>query len=88
MTEKLSSKGREHMLKGLSIRPEKCVRCYLCQLECSFLKEGSFNPEEAFIKVNWRWPSDEIDITFTNDCDGCGVCVKACIYQCLSLKEG
>ena len=87
MSREVKRENQGQTLKGIRIHLENCVRCYLCQLECSFLKKGSFNPEEAFIKVDWRWPSDEVRITFTEDCDGCGICARACIYECLSIKE-
>lgn len=69
------------------VHPENCVRCYRCELECSFSKTRVFNPEEAFIKIDWDWLNDEPRISFTDDCDGCGLCAKSCIYGALTLKD-
>ncbi|MFC1914517.1 4Fe-4S dicluster domain-containing protein [Chloroflexota bacterium] len=73
--------------RDIVVHPDSCVRCYRCQLECSFLRTRMFNPEEAFIKIDWNWVNDKPSISFTDDCDNCGVCVRACIYECLTLRE-
>ena len=74
--------------KKILVHTENCVRCYRCQLECSFLKTGIFNPEEAFIKVDWDWINDDAKIIFTDDCDNCGICADACIYEALTPGKG
>jgi len=66
--------------------PEQCSGCSACQLACSFLFTGAFNPLKAYIKVNWSGDLDR-SISFTDECTGCGVCVKYCNYGALELEE-
>lgn len=37
--------------KVFKVNPELCVGCRLCELMCSLLKSGSFNPAQARLKV-------------------------------------
>lgn len=39
------------MHKSLSIDPNKCTGCLLCELACSLDNEGMFNPSKSRIKV-------------------------------------
>ena len=68
------------------VYPEKCSGCLSCELACSYLLTGSFNPLKARIKINWV---GEIDrrISFTDDCIWCGFCVDYCDYDALVIKK-
>jgi Fe-S-cluster-containing hydrogenase component 2 len=39
------------MLKALLIDPGKCTGCKQCELACSYVKEGVFNPSKSRIRV-------------------------------------
>lgn len=39
------------MHMALSINPRKCTGCLQCELACSYVKEGAFNPARSRIKV-------------------------------------
>ncbi len=39
------------MQKNLVIDPGKCTGCKQCELACSYVKEGSFNPSKSRIRV-------------------------------------
>ena len=39
------------MERHIEIRMEKCTGCKLCELACSAVKTGQFNPRESRIKV-------------------------------------
>lgn len=68
------------------VHPEKCSGCQSCQLACSFNYTDTFNPSAARIIIN---PIDGNQITFTEDCNQCGICAKFCVYGTLELvKEG
>jgi Pyruvate/2-oxoacid:ferredoxin oxidoreductase delta subunit len=54
-------------------------------LACSFAKKGSFNPLEANLFVTVDGP--EAKITFTQSCDGCGLCADACFYKALEKVQ-
>ena len=69
----------------IAVHPENCANCGICQLQCSFVKTGTFNPCQARIIVDWE--NDEPRIAFTDDCDDCGVCARFCVYGTLEMKE-
>ena len=66
--------------------PEKCSGCRRCQLICSFQFTEEFNLNDARIKIveNDQGVSN---ITFTEDCNMCGVCVSYCAYDALKLER-
>jgi Fe-S-cluster-containing hydrogenase component 2 len=68
--------------------PERCAGCLNCQLRCSLRATGRFNPAEARIKVDLTNSGFKYVISFTDECDGCGLCVQFCPYGALSTKEG
>ncbi|HLB13006.1 MAG TPA: hypothetical protein VJO15_08625 [Dehalococcoidia bacterium] len=74
-------------MKGYNIliEPEKCASCLVCQMRCSLLYFGEFNPSKAFIAV--EWPHDGVgnDVHFTEGCTYCGVCARNCAYGALSI---
>lgn len=70
----------------ITIDQKKCTGCLVCALHCSDTKLGLFNPMKAYIRV-----STSLDIpnavSFTDDCDSCGICAHFCPYDCLGLGE-
>ena len=40
-----------HERKFVSVDPEKCVGCQICEYACSFTKEKAFNPLKSRIRV-------------------------------------
>jgi len=72
------------MKRGLRVIEERCTYCQLCQLSCSFLYTGRFNPAQARIRVEWN---DRAMVSFSEDCNLCGECIRACLYGAI-LEEG
>lgn len=72
------------MKRELKVKEEKCTYCQICQLSCSYLYTGRFNPSQAKIKLEWN---DGAKITFTEDCNICGECARSCLYGAI-LAEG
>ena len=58
-----------------------CVQCLCCQMACSIRKQGVFNPDLAFIRI------DKVlaEITFTEQCDQCGYCIPFCMYGAIKV---
>ena len=66
--------------------PEKCTGCRRCQLICSFSHDGEFNLGKARIVIDDK--DEGVDeITFTEDCDRCGVCIRYCVYGALRFRQ-
>jgi len=69
-------------------RPERCVGCLSCQFRCSLRATGKFNPLAARIKVEPVNGGVAYSISFTQQCDGCYLCVQHCPYGALIREEG
>ncbi|MFO8049799.1 MAG: 4Fe-4S dicluster domain-containing protein [Desulfosudaceae bacterium] len=65
--------------------PERCAGCRRCELACSRRYTGRFNPEAAFLKVflDETENGTEAAVTFSEQCDHCGLCAEACLYEAL-----
>jgi Fe-S-cluster-containing hydrogenase component 2 len=55
----------------------KCTGCKLCQLACSAVHEGVFNPEKARLKIVHEYLDTGIHIA-ASFCTLCKKCEKAC----------
>ena len=72
------------------VNQEKCRKCMICQLVCSLQNESVFSPSQSRIKVGDTRKVDGryvTDISFSNDCTGCGLCVVDCPYGALSAAK-
>lgn len=61
---------------------DKCSGCITCELVCSF-KGDIFNPLNAAIKIDRIRGGAEYEISFSEDCDKCGLCVRYCPREVL-----
>jgi len=64
----------------------KCAGCRTCQLRCSLRWEGAFVPAKAKVTVLRLVGNEdhEFDVTFSDECDYCGICAKYCPYDALT----
>lgn len=78
------------MEKHIEVKTEKCTGCKLCELACSAVKTGQFNPRDARIVVSLV-DIPEIPVPILLDsCDYCfgnPVCVRFCLPQAIVWKE-
>ncbi len=65
---------------NVKVEPKECTQCHCCQLRCSFIFTGAFNPEKARIVLD---PPDRI--SFTEECvESCSACVAYCPVGAIS----
>ena len=78
------------MAKHIEGLVDKCTGCKLCELACSAVKMGDFNPRNSRIKVVLV-DIPEIPVPILLDsCDYCfgnPTCVSVCLPQALVWKE-
>ena len=68
---------QEEKEKVIVTDESKCQCCWICVMRCGLRFDKFFTPRASKIKVepNYRiWP----EITFKDDCDQCGICVRHC----------
>ena len=68
------------MIKAIA---EKCTGCGRCELACSFHHEHVFSPELSRIRMYRDNISGQVELTFCDDCDECGICVEHCFFDAL-----
>ncbi len=69
------------MVTDISIHAERCTGCKNCQLACSFVNTGVFDPSSANISI--QSAEDTQAVSFLETCLGCGVCADFCVYGAL-----
>ncbi len=78
------------MAKHIEVHTEKCTGCKLCELACSAVKTGHFNPRESYIQVVLV-DIPEIPVPMLMDeCDYCfgnPTCVSVCVPQAIEWKD-
>lgn len=76
------------VIRTIKVIPEACSGCRLCELTCSFAWVRYFNLTLSRIIID---ETDDINnpfaISFTEECNDCGLCVKNCFYGALELIE-
>lgn len=67
--------------------PEICSGCRICLLACSSAWSHSYNPAQSRILIDDVDATKPVSITFTDECNDCGICVRYCFYGALKLRE-
>ena len=66
----------------------KCAGCMTCMLHCSFRAGGVYNLATSRVQIKRLVnQANEFEVTFTDDCDSCGTCVRYCPYGALAGEK-
>lgn len=70
--------------------PAECCGCLTCQLVCSLRFYQILSPAMSRIRIGK--PAKQgggyvTEVSFTDDCNECGLCVRYCPYGALSRKK-
>jgi ferredoxin len=68
----------------ISIDTERCTGCRTCQVRCSAMNLGVFNPFKSCITITRDHAIRTTDIQFSDECRNCGLCVAVCNYGALT----
>ena len=67
----------------LLITPEKCSNCHSCELACSFIHEGEFNPARSRVTVlTWERQAHSVPVMCLQ-CEEAG-CMAVCPAQAIT----
>ena len=70
------------------IDASRCAGCRACQLYCSLRWEGAFVPAKALVTIRRLVGRDhEFDISFSDECDYCGIWAEYCLYGALTSES-
>jgi Fe-S-cluster-containing hydrogenase component 2 len=77
------------MMAKISIAPKNCSGCLRCALACSYLTSPrrEFNLSKSRITVLPGWEQGEFEITLSEECTSCGICVMYCEFGVLSQSK-
>ena len=73
------------MDKVLVVNCDKCTDCQICQLVCSYNRDGEYNPKRSYIEV---LENEEMNVflpVLSLGCIECGRCVESCPTQALQF---
>jgi Fe-S-cluster-containing dehydrogenase component len=71
-------KAVDRMDDLLFFDPLKCVDCRICELTCTFVHRGGFNPRYSYIKISPS-PKTGVDtLLLSKDCTLCYACEANC----------
>jgi len=74
------------MLKSLQIEPEKCTGCLQCEMACSYIETGKYNPARSRIKI-FTFHEEGRFVPYT--CTQCteAWCLHACPVEAIVINE-
>ncbi len=69
----------------IKVDATKCCGCFICEMRCSLIHKDAFIPAESYIRVRRVGTGEtEYELSFTDQCDSCGVCARYCPYGALA----
>lgn len=71
----------------ITIEPVNCVGCLICVMRCALRFDEAFGPAEAKINIIPYADGRLNQISFTDECDTCGICARYCPHNALYRGE-
>ena len=71
--------------KMLVVDADKCTGCQTCELICSMVKTGEYNPAKSCIKVLKNMEMDVTIPVVDVSCDFCGKCADWCFDNAIEF---
>ncbi len=72
--------------RKITVDVTKCQCCLICVMRCGLRFEECTSPRAAKIRVNPFYDCRP-EISFAEDCDACGICVRHCPSGALVFEE-
>ena len=72
-------------MKVLRIVPEKCTGCMRCEIACSYMQAGSFQPSKSVIRVSPLEANTSFSPYTCTQCDE-GWCMTACPVEAITIS--
>jgi len=71
----------------IRIEADKCAGCRTCQVRCSAINLGEFNPFKSYITITRDHAIKTTDLRFSDECKNCGLCIAVCNYGALTRAD-
>jgi carbon-monoxide dehydrogenase iron sulfur subunit len=79
--------SKKNLNKYLIVDADNCSGCRICELICSMVKSGEYNPQKSHIKLIRNREMDVNVATIDMDCDFCATCAKWCPNEALAIVD-
>jgi carbon-monoxide dehydrogenase iron sulfur subunit len=73
--------------KVLIVDTDKCTGCMVCELACSMVSYGEYNPEKSYIKILKNKEMDVNVVALRIGCNFCGECVEWCLPEAIKFVD-
>lgn len=74
-------------ISGYEICAENCTGCMRCQLICSYKVNKTFGYDLARIRIKRVGFEEEYDVSFSEECNRCGLCLQYCTYNAICKPQ-
>ena len=79
--------SKTNLNKYLIVDADSCSGCRICELICSMVKFGEYNPRKSHIKLIRNREMDVNIVAIDSQCDFCGTCAKWCPNESLAVVD-